>query len=135
MGARFGPNAWLQGGEAPRVHRLTLAAVAAIALTGLVAIGSPCGRHRHPGRFQAKTARSPSPPTATANEFEIYAMGADGQNPTRLTNNAGTTPARLLPRRHQDRFHHSTAAATNEIYVMDADGQNPTNLTNNAANR
>ena len=64
--------------------------------------------------------------------FEIYAMNADGSNPTRLTN---TSANEDLPAWSPDSSKIAFASnrdGTQDIYVMNADGGNQTRLTSSA---
>ena len=65
--------------------------------------------------------------------FEIYAMNADGTNQKRLTNNAaGDVEPAFSPDGSKIAFT-SNRDGNSEIYVMNADGTNQKRLTNNAA--
>jgi Tol biopolymer transport system component len=65
--------------------------------------------------------------------FEVYAMDADGTNPTNLTNNkADDFQPSWSPDGTKIAFT-SDRDGDYEVYVMNADGTNPTNLTNNSA--
>ena len=64
---------------------------------------------------------------------EIYKMGSDGSNQTRLTfNEASDTYPVWSPDGRQIAFQ-SDRDGDDEIYVMDADGRNQRNLTNHPA--
>jgi WD40 repeat protein len=68
-------------------------------------------------------------PSASGGAFEIYAMGADGTNPSRLTND---TTDDFLPASSPD----GTKIALErggDIYTMNADGTNLTRLTSSVA--
>jgi Tol biopolymer transport system component len=76
----------------------------------------------------------PPPDSVRLDNFEIYVMGADGQNPVRLTSDAAEdAQAAWSPDGTKIAFV-STRNGNSEIYVMNAsDGQGLVNLTNNVA--
>ncbi len=65
--------------------------------------------------------------------FEIYVMGADGTNQTRLTNNPALDDQSSWSPDGTKIAFHSVRDGDHEIYVMDADGSYPIRLTNNPA--
>ena len=60
---------------------------------------------------------------------EIYVMGWDGNNQTRLTHNEARDSSPVWSPNGRQIAFHSRRDENLEIYVMDADGSNPRNLT------
>ena len=60
---------------------------------------------------------------------EIYVMGWDGNNQTRLTHNEARDSSPVWSPNGRQIAFHSRLDENLEIYVMDADGSNPRNLT------
>jgi Tol biopolymer transport system component len=62
---------------------------------------------------------------------QIYTMGADGANPTRVTNNSFSDSAPAWsPDKEQIAFVRHLEAQNDEIFIMNADGSNEQRLTN-----
>jgi dipeptidyl aminopeptidase/acylaminoacyl peptidase len=136
MGTRFGPIAWLQSGESSRIPFPTFAAVAAGALVGLALISLALHATPASGAFPGQNGPIAfwSSRDGGSSVNEIYVMGPNGQNPTRLTNSVGDDFAPDISKDGTKiAFTSNRGGGANEIYVMDADGQNPTNLTNNGS--
>ena len=77
--------------------------------------------------FDSITTPTPVLPTP---DFEIYVMGADGSNQTRLTDNLAANAWGAWSPDGGKIIFSAVRDGNREIYVMDADGSDQINLTN-----
>ncbi len=119
-------------GTSGALRRPPLVVVAAAGLVVVLALGLALRAEQAGAAFPSQNGKIAFTSFRDGNG-EIYVMGADGTNQTRLTNNTETDAHPAFSPDGTKIAFTSARDGNSEIYVMGADGTNQTRLTNNTA--